>query len=233
MSNGVSAARLAGILYFCLVLTGVYNLVYVPSQTIVTGDPQQTLEAILANTELFKSGLAVGLISYLFYLALPIVLWRPLAPKGETWAALMVAFVVVSIPLAYLAIGEKLAILPLLEGVGESGPEGQALIAEEVYQLLRSSSRTMQLASIFWGLWLFPLGLLAWRARLVPRVLAALLILGCFGYLADYFGPLLVANYAELPFVDLVGKPASLAEIGTCLWLLIMGDWSMRRQLKN
>lgn len=67
----------------------------------------------------------------------------------------------------------------------------------------------------------------------MPRVLAALLILGCFGYLADYFGPLLVANYAELPFVDLVGKPASLAEIGTCLWLLIMGDWSMRRQLKN
>jgi hypothetical protein len=50
-----------------------------------------------------------------------------------------------------------------------------------------------------------------------------LLILGGFGYLVGDFGPILFVGYAELPFRNLISIPGSVGEIGTCLWLLVMG----------
>lgn len=229
MTFNISTARLAGFLYLALVLTGIYNLIYVPSRTIVTSEAQPTLALLLDNQTLFASGLATGLISYLVFLALAIVLWRALAPKGETLAAIMVALVAVSIPISFMAIGESLAILPMLDEARAASDFDRPAIAEDVYAALRANSATMKLATIFWGLWLFPFGLLAWRARLVPRVLAVLLMLGCFGYLAKFFGPLLIADFSDMVFVAYIGLPASIGEIGTCLWLALAGEWWMKR----
>src|SRR5207237_7458192 len=47
---------------------------------------------------------------------------------------------------------------------------------------------------IFWGLWLIPLGLLAYRSRFLPRILGVWLILGCFGYLSLGFAGFLAAE---------------------------------------
>jgi hypothetical protein len=34
---------------------------------------------------------------------------------------------------------------------------------------------------------------------------------------------LLVPGYAELPFIGYVSLPATIGEIGSCLWLLVLG----------
>lgn len=81
----------------------------------------------------------------------------------------------------------------------------------------------MDIASIFWGLWLAPLGWLILKSGAVPRVLGVLLLLGCIGYLANYFGPILYAGYDDLPFQSYISKPGSIGEIGTCLRLCVMG----------
>lgn len=54
--------RLAGLLSFFWTLTGIYGLMYLPSQTIVRGDAVATANKILANEFLFRTGIINDLI---------------------------------------------------------------------------------------------------------------------------------------------------------------------------
>ncbi|WP_019029244.1 DUF4386 family protein [Colwellia piezophila] len=47
-------ARLAGLLYFIVVITGIVSLAYVPSQLIVWDNPALTVENIKASEWLFR-----------------------------------------------------------------------------------------------------------------------------------------------------------------------------------
>ena len=74
---------------------------------------------------------------------------------------------------------------------------------------------------IFWGLWLFPFGVLVYRSRFLPRILGIWLIINCFAYLAVSFAGLLFPRYEELVFN--CAFPAMLGEAVIMLWLVIMG----------
>jgi Domain of unknown function (DUF4386) len=75
-------------------------------------------------------------------------------------------------------------------------------------------------AQLFWGLWLIPFGLLVYKSGFLPRILGALLIIACFGYLANS----LVA-FGVLPAhaVTRAAGELTACELPIILWLLIMG----------
>lgn len=74
---------------------------------------------------------------------------------------------------------------------------------------------------IFWGLWLFPFGVLVMRSRFLPRILGVLLIANCFAYVAAILISLLLPSYANVVFRAIL--PALLGELWIMLWLLIKG----------
>ncbi|HEY5574658.1 MAG TPA: DUF4386 domain-containing protein, partial [Anaerolineales bacterium] len=74
---------------------------------------------------------------------------------------------------------------------------------------------------IFWGLWLFPFGILVFRSGFLPRVLGVWLIINGFAYLAISFTGLLLPEYESMVFNSAL--PATLGEIAIMLWLLIKG----------
>ena len=74
---------------------------------------------------------------------------------------------------------------------------------------------------IFWGLWLFPFGLLVYRSRFLPRILGVWLMLACFGYLALSFTGFLFPQYQDT--VWKIASPITAGELAIMLWLLIMG----------
>ena len=74
---------------------------------------------------------------------------------------------------------------------------------------------------IFWGLWLFPFGLLVYRSGFLPRILGVWLIINCFAYLAVSFTGLLFPQYEARVFNS--AFPAMLGELAIMLWLLIKG----------
>ena len=78
-------------------------------------------------------------------------------------------------------------------------------------------------ASLFWGLWLLPFGYLVVKSGYLPKLLGILLMLGCLGYMVNVFGELLVPRYSDTPVSSYARLPASVGEIGTCLWLLLIG----------
>jgi hypothetical protein len=86
---------------------------------------------------------------------------------------------------------------------------------------MRLHSRTILIAEIFWGLWLFPFGLLIIQSRFIPRILGYLLFLAALGYLASSLTFLLLPGYG--PVVDRFAGQLPLCELPIIFWLLIWG----------
>lgn len=221
--------RLAGLTYLSVVVTGLFSLAYVPSQLIDLSDAARTLANLSASQTLFRWGIAASVICYLSFLVLPIILYRLLEPFGRVWAVLMVLLAITSVPISFVSLTHKLAILPMVAAA--AGPPDAAL-AVEVMERLRAYNHGLSVTTIFWGLWLFPFGYLVTKSGVIPRILGVFLMLGCVGYLANFFGPLLWPVYRSTMLPDIAGKPAAIGEIGACLWLLVMGAKHKARLLE-
>ena len=216
-------ARIAGLLYLVVVLTGIFSLIYVPSQTFVQGDALATVNNIAASVPLFRLGIASGLICYTVFLLLPFVLYRLLSPVSKSIAILMVALAVVSVPIFFATVLNKLNVLSLLSGANYSRAFTIEQLHAQVMLSLDAYGNGILVSEIFWGLWLFPFGYLVFKSGFLPKVLGVLLMVGCFGYLIDSFGGILFSGYSNSAISNYATLPAGLGEIGTCLWLLIGG----------
>jgi hypothetical protein len=216
-------ARVAGLLYLIVVLTGIFSLAYVPSQLNVAGDSAATVSNIMASKPLFRLGIVAGLACYTAFLMLPLALYKLLSPFGKGAATLMVAFAAASVPISFVNQIHKLDMLTLLSGAEYL----QALSAEQlraqVMIALDAYRNGMLVSQIFWGLWLLPFGWLVYKSGFLPKVLGVLLMMGCFGYLIDFAGTTLYPGYADTLIAKYASLPGTLGEIGICLWLLIVG----------
>jgi hypothetical protein len=83
------------------------------------------------------------------------------------------------------------------------------------------------IASIFWGLWLFPMGYLVFKSGYIPRILGVLLMIGCFGYLIDFVTFFLFPNFDVI-----ISGFTFIGELLLPLWLLFKGvnveQWEKR-----
>lgn len=225
-TRGISAARTAGLLYLVVVVTGIFSLGYVPSQLIVSGDGAATVERIVASERLFRLGIAAGFVCYIAFLLLPFALHRLLAHVNRRAAFLMVVFAVVSVPISLSNLVNKLDVVTLISGKPYLSTLSPEQIQTAVMLSLARYNSGVLVAEIFWGLWLLPLGYLIFRSRMLPRALGVLLMLGCFGYLIEVFGTTLIPGYSKTALGRFATLPASIGEIGTCLWLLVVGTRS-------
>jgi len=74
---------------------------------------------------------------------------------------------------------------------------------------------------IFWGLWLFPFGVLVIKSRFLPRILGVWLMINCCAYLAISFSSLLVPQSSSRVYN--IAFPFLLGELAIAFWLLIKG----------
>lgn len=219
MDTNKRTARIAGLLYFTVVLSGLFSLMYVPSQLNVKGDAGATLAKIQAGETLFRLGILASIICYTAFLFLPVVLYKLLSSVDRAHAFVMTALAVVSVPIAYINLLNKFAVLSLISRTEMPAAEMQSA----VMHYLEMYSSGVHLTTLFWGLWLMPFGYLVFRSGILPRVLGVLLVLGCCGYVTIFFGDLLSPGFSDQDYVGLVTIPAALGEIGICFWLLIVG----------
>lgn len=216
-------AKTAGFLYLIVVITGVFSLVYVPSQIAVHGNALAMVNSIVASESLFRLGIASFMVNQIAFLLLPFVLYQLLQQVDRNIAVLMVVFAVVSVPIAMVSIANKLEVLSLLSGAGYLQTFTTGQLHAEVMLSLNAYSNGILATAIFWGLWLLPFGYLVFKSGFLPRVLGILLIIGCFGILIDLFGRMLSPDYAETAISTYFEMSSSFGEIGICLWLLIFG----------
>lgn len=216
-------ARTAGVLYLIVVLTGIFSLAYVPKRLFVWDDAAATFNNILASEFLFRASIVSSVICYIAFLLLPIVLHRLLKSVNEFYAKLMVIFATVSVPISFLNLQNKFAVLPLIGKEEHLKFFSNEELQNRVLVYLNQYDNGILIVTVFWGLWLLPFGYLVYKSGFLPKALGILLMLGCLGYLINFTGNTLFKEYASLGISKFVSLPASIGEIGTCLWLLIMG----------
>ncbi len=229
MDSSKTTARIAGLLYLIIILTGVFSILYVPSKLIVWGNPEKTFQNIVASETLFRLGILSELVSYTAWLLLPLVLYKLLKPVNKTNAIVMLAFALVIAPLAFVNIGNKFAVLTLISKADYLKTFTTEQLQMQVMLYLRYYNNGNTIASLFWGLWLFPFGYLVFKSGFLPKILGVLLIVGCFGYLIDLLVGFFSLSYHETVVASYIRIPGSAGELGICLWLLIMGKRKQKR----
>jgi len=202
--------RLAGVLYLIVVVTGIFCLAYVPAQ-LAGADAGALLDNVVARQALFKQGVAAFVVEQVAYLLLALVLYRAFQDVSRGAATLMLAFVAMGVPLALAALSHRLQALALLTDADSA----QLLSLEQRQQLAHAALKAYRGG--------MQLGWLVLRSRRLPRLLGVLLVLGGLGYVLDVLAELLVPGYADWWISAHLTLPASVGEIGTCLWLLLFG----------
>jgi hypothetical protein len=220
-------ARLCGLAYLMVVVTGIIGLAWVPARLDLGNDPARILSVIGAQESLFRVGIAAWVANQLAFLALGLTFYRVLRHAHPTVALAMAALVVASVPIGLAGAVHRLDALGwATDGVALADADLRAAFAAHAIESWRN---TILVVQVFWGLWLLPLAYLLWRTRLVPVLLVVALALGCFGYLLTVFGYVLNPAFDESPLARMATLPASVGEIGTCLWLLFAGARRHRR----
>jgi len=217
------AARVAGAVYLSLIFTAPFSLLYVPGKLIVRGDATATASNILAHETLFRFGIVAGLLSSVTFIFVVLALYRLLNGVSKTHASVMVILGLVSVAIGFMNTLNDIAALTLFRG-GDGGflavfdkPQRDAL----AMLFLRLNGQGDVIDEIFWGLWLFPFGVLVIKSRFLPRILGAWLILNCFAYLAISFTGLLAPQYGDRVYNIVL--PVLFGELAITLWLLIKG----------
>ncbi|SRR6266498_4582038 len=209
-------ARVAGFLYLLANLPAPFALVYLPSKLIVRGDAAETANNILASESLFRLGIVGLLFNSIVNIFLVLALYQLLNVVNRNMATLMVIFMLVVVPIGMLNELNSLAILQLLSGADYLNVFTTGQLQALVYFFLRLHGQGLNIAEIFWGLWLFPMGYLVFTSGFLPRILGILLMIGCFGYVIESFAAFLGYNVSIIFFTG-------WGELLLLLWLLIKG----------
>jgi hypothetical protein len=191
---------------------------YVPSKLIVHGNAAATASNIAASETLFRLGIAAALIGQAAFIFVALALYDLLQGVSRRHASLMVILIVVSIPIALVNELNSIAALVLVRGESVfEKPQRDAL----AMLFLNLHHHGFVVAEIFWGLWLFPLGLLVYRSRFLPRFLGVWLALAGIAWVILSLTGLLLPQYQNK--VDTYSQPAFIGEIVFMLWLAIKG----------
>ena len=221
MSSTRNPGRFAGLLYLLTSIVGFFAMGYVPDKLIVHGNAAATASNISASETLFRLGIAGELIGMVGFIFVALALYDLLKGVNRRHASLMFILIVVSIPIAFVNELNSFAALALVRGADFLSifekPQREAL----AMLFLNLHGRGLVVAEMFWGLWLFPLGLLVYRSRFLPRFLGMWLVLAGFAWVILSLTGILLPQYADR--VSTYSQPAVLGEIAFMLWLLIKG----------
>lgn len=214
-------AQQAGLLYLTSSVFAVYSWVYVSSKLIVTGDATATASRIRASETLFRIGIGSELIGLILFMFVVLALYRLFRPVSQTHAVAMAALLLMSLPISFASVINEIAALIVIKGAGFLSVFDQHQLDALAYLFLRLDSHGYVVAQIFWGLWLFPFGILVVRSGFIPRFLGYLLFVAGVGYIANSGAALFLPAYRHA--ISQVADRLQMAELPIILWLLIWG----------
>lgn len=214
-------ARLAGLIYLILIITGVYSIIYVSSKIIVQGDVLSTAVNILANEFLFRTGIVNDIISNTVWIFLALTLYRLFKHINKQQSKLLLALVIVQIPAVFFMEAFNITSLMLLKG--ELLETFELSQRQDLAMLfLKMNDYGVLVLETFWGLWLLPFGLLVNKSGFIPRIFGVLLIIAGIAYIIDSFTGLLFPGFSAW-----INQPTllivAIGEISITLWFLIKG----------
>ena len=210
-------ARMTGILYFLVILTGVASEIMVHNFIIVPGDITTTVNHIAAYESIFRLGFVISLTRFAVFIFMVLALYKLLRPVNKDWSLVMVAFALVSISIGMVSLLFQYAAPLLLSSNGYSTlfttdqAHAQVLFFINMQMLGDKASQIL-------AVWLLPLSYLIYKSSFFPKILGGLMVIAGWGYVTDFLVFFLLPNLNWQ-----VAGFAFLGELLFPLWLLMKG----------
>ncbi len=222
MNSSKKTARIAGLWYLLVAVFPVFSVLVVESRLYVPGDAAATVNNILASPGLFRLGFVSSLLGQICFLFLAHAFYKLFKSVDHDLARLIVIFIVASVSATCLNMLNQFAPILLASGAGYLSAFAPAQLHALAMMFLDMHKYGNSITLIFYGLWLFPLGLLVFKSGFMPKALGVLLMVGSFGDPIEFFRVFL------FPHVKLSIYPpwlavAVIAQVSFILWLLIKG----------
>jgi Domain of unknown function (DUF4386) len=212
--------RILGAVYFLFFATAIAGEVFnrragiSAAQLAISGNMADTM---LSHATSIRVGVALGLISIAFYIAVTVLLFGLFRPSSPSLA--LTAMCLSLMGLAVQTVGVLLQLAPFAVWSVNANVRGfdtrQAKTLAATFLQLKTEAD--QIGLVFDGLFLLLLGYLIIRSTFIPAIIGALIGVAALGWLS-YLSPSL-ANHLQ-PYVQILGF---IAEAVLMLWLLVVG----------
>src|SRR5881398_938733 len=233
MSWTRNPGRVVGFWYLLLVLGGPLRLIYIPNKLFVHDNAAATAGNIAAHELLFRFGMLSDLLGAVVLIFLVLAFYRLFKGVDQQLAVLLVIVGgVMPALINFVNVVSDAGALMFARSGGAGGagggggadflsvfdkPQRDAL----VLLFLRLHHAQIVAAEILWGLWLFPMGALAYKSRFLPRFIGVWLIINGVAYIVLSLTGLFFPDYQNKVFA--YSQPALFGELAIMLWLVFKG----------
>ncbi len=208
-------ARLTGVFYLSLAISGVLGFLIFHPKIFIVGEPASTLQNIISNESAIRIRLLLELGIVLSQVLTAVWFYKLFRPINE-WASWSVAIWgtvnAVVILISAISMGAMINV-----AASSFSSDEQILLISVLHNVISNAWAT---GSLFFGLWLIPMGYIITHSRRMPVWLGYTLIIGGLGYVLSTF-----FHYSgiESSFIDYLTLPATIGEFWMIGYLLIFG----------
>lgn len=212
----IKNARLTGLLYLIIIICGLFTEMFVRGTMVIQGDALTTVNNIKAGEGMFRLGFVSDLIMVIADIGVAVLFYILLKPVNKSLSILAAIFRLVQATIIAINLINHFAVILL---INETNAE---LVQAQTMFYLDLHTYGYLISGVFFGLSCLVLGHLFSKSTLFPKILGYLIAIGGAAYLIDCFTNFLAPQYADITEIAVVFT-AVIAELATCLWLLIKG----------
>ena len=215
-SDLVSVARMTGIWYLSLAVSGVLGFLIFHPQVYVSNEPAETLANLTERESLARIRLLLEFAIIIAQALTAVWFYRMFRTINEwgawtlgIWGMMNSAVIMIS----PISMGTALKIA----NTANLSFENPVILIQLLQEI---GANAWGVGSLFFGLWLIPMGYIIVTSKRMPIWLGRILIIGGGGYLLSTF-----LNYAGFtsPLLDALTIPATVGEFWMIGYLLIYG----------
>ena len=222
MNSDKNTARIAGVLYLLNGIFSGFAFAYVIGNVYVMDNAAATAANVAAHSGLVRIGVAADLFQATIWVFLAMTLYLLLKRVNKSAASTMVVLVAIGAAIVCLNDVFQFESLRIATDNTYAAAFGNAGSNALVLLLLDIHHYGFLIAQIFFGLWLVPLGYLAYKSGMFPKALGVALIAGGVCYLVGMLAVFLIPDFGE-KINTFITISSAIAEIWMLAYLLVIG----------
>ena len=217
-STLIRTGRVTALWYLGLAITGAIGFLLIRGSIYVDGDPGATATNLTENEGLARLGIGLDLGIVITQTVAALWFYRLFRHVDSFAAASLTALGLVNAVAIMIATAFSATALAVAIGATPAPGGDLAASAQLLYDL---NDTTWSVGSVFFGLWLIPMGYLVLKSGTMPRLLGWVLVTGGFCYVLGAYVGFLFPDSGGVE--DALAFPATVGELWIIGFLLIRG----------
>ena len=215
-------ARIGGVIYLVIIVSGIFGELFVRDALIVSGDAATTASHIMGSELRWRIGIAGDLLMHVCDVPLMLIYYILFKPVNRHLTLLAILFNVVQTAVLVATKMNLFMPLFLLGGAPYLGAFEPAQLQAFSYLSLKMDNYGFGVGLIFFGFECLVLGYLIFRSGFLPRFLGVFMEIVGICYLVNSFALILSPAFAGA-ISPAILVPCFIGESSLCLWLIVKG----------